>query len=307
MVVGAVVVYLAWPEPGGGRWTRVTLRVEGDLHVPVTRVPLDEYGSPRWDEKEDVGTTPLENAELDVGEAWLIVGDDDRWVTRWIEGELDRHHEMVVRLVPDEEATEGMVSVPAGEEEFRDLGRRVKWDAFHIDRYEVSRAEFRAFVRESGHAIQSPRFRDDPTGPDLPAAVNWFDALAYAEWHGKRLPLAEEWYAAYFEGGAPTEGNRWKTAAGVNHPLPVRETENDRTGLGVYGMFGNASEWTLTWSLGWRLADGTRAPRTCRLSTGRSFSSPFWDRYGDERQNRPLEPVARLGDLGFRCVRSANR
>ncbi|MDA0766551.1 MAG: SUMF1/EgtB/PvdO family nonheme iron enzyme [Verrucomicrobia bacterium] len=62
--------------------------------------------------------------------------------------------------------------------------------------------------------------------------IDWWDAYAYANWRGGRLPSQAEWFAAA-EGGSP-EGSGWG---------PVDLSEVDRTASGVQGLAGNVTEW----------------------------------------------------------------
>lgn len=126
------------------------------------------------------------------------------------------------------------VLIPAGEFIFRD-GQKRSLPAFDIDRYEVTLAEYSAFLTALPHG--------DPTRydhPDQPAAktgheprdwsgvlaaaraagqwkghpitlnapvfnIDWWDAAAYAKWKGRRLPTDEEWEKA----ARGTDGRLW--------------------------------------------------------------------------------------------------
>ena len=62
-------------------------------------------------------------------------------------------------------------------------------DAFYMDKYEVTNAQYRKFMQATGH--REPDYWDDSrfNQPNQPVVgVNWNDAVAYARWAGKRLP-----------------------------------------------------------------------------------------------------------------------
>ena len=60
-------------------------------------------------------------------------------------------------------------------------------DAFYIDKYEVTVAQYKQFISSTGHPEPIKRW-DDPqyNQPNYPViGVTWYDAMAYAEWAGK--------------------------------------------------------------------------------------------------------------------------
>ena len=117
----------------------------------------------------------------------------------------------------------GMVLIPAGTFEMGSADadadadeqpvHTVHLDAFYMDEYEVTNAQFKAFVN-ANPAWQKDNIEDrfhwgtyllHWNGNDYPAGkadhpvvfVSWYAAMAYAEWAGKRLPTEAEWeYAA---------------------------------------------------------------------------------------------------------------
>ena len=119
---------------------------------------------------------------------------------------------------------EGMVLIPAGEFQMGNNApvaskdeqpvHTVYIDAFFMDKYEVTNAQYQEFVLanpswQKGRIDR--RFHDvygcylqDWNGNDYPigeanhavAWVSWYAAMAYAEWAGKRLPTEAEWERA---------------------------------------------------------------------------------------------------------------
>ena len=94
--------------------------------------------------------------------------------------------------------------------------RSVYLDAFEMDRYEVTNAQYRRFLQETG--LKAPPYWSGSTYPsgqaDYPVVgVRWDDANAYCNWVGKRLPTEAEWEKACrgTEGHIYPWGNEWKT------------------------------------------------------------------------------------------------
>ena len=149
-------------------------------------------------------------------------------------------------------------------------------DAFYMDKYEVTNAQYAEFLNAKGkHAEEGKHPEDDITwyhiGEDRSQIefvsgkyrarkvyanhpvtyVSWYGAMAYAEWAEKRLPTEAEWEKAARGGLAGLEypwGNTLvSTKANYNKHI------NDTTAVGKYtanryGLFdmaGNVSEWCL--------------------------------------------------------------
>ncbi len=182
-----------------------------------------------------------------------------------------------------EKSPEGMILIPAGpfvmgssEKDGRvglDVGvdevpvHRVKLPAFRIDRYEVTVAEYQAFLRATGRKPPGdPKFPDiypwkETGGPPPEIArhpviyVDWSDADAYCRWAGKRLPTEPEWEKA----ARGTDGRWWPWGNAIDPKRAnVQQTEfggtaevgrfeGDRSPYGVQDMAGNVAEWTASW------------------------------------------------------------
>ncbi|RMF89553.1 MAG: formylglycine-generating enzyme family protein, partial [Nitrospinota bacterium] len=89
---------------------------------------------------------------------------------------------------------------------------RVYLDAFYIDKYEVTNRLYQRFVEATGHRKPEYWGDSDLNGPEQPVVgVSWYDAKAYCEWAGKRLPTEAEWEKAArgTDGRTYPWGNEW--------------------------------------------------------------------------------------------------
>ncbi len=194
----------------------------------------------------------------------------------------------------------------------------VELDGFWIDRFEVTNAEYMAFVEATGH--RPPMFADDPafSRPDQPVTgVSWDDAEAYCRWRGKRLPTELEWEKA----ARGTDGRLYPWGDGFGSDLAYLEGElpaavgshpADVSPYGVYDMAGNVSEWVADMFVaGFACETGfCPVPEKIREEDFRAFLR------GGHFQGLPhmAKVYERLFDypdtvaefFGFRCVRPAN-
>jgi formylglycine-generating enzyme required for sulfatase activity len=156
-------------------------------------------------------------------------------------------------------ATAGMVLVPGGEfvmgvegEGDNSPEHRVYIDSFYLDACEVTNARYFEFCTATGRRLPEfwgmDVFHCGPAYPDHPViGVSWRDALAYAEWAGKRLPTEAEWeYAA--RGGLtgrnfPTGDDLDSTMANFSSKGTVPVGSFPPNGFGLHDMAGNVVEW----------------------------------------------------------------
>ncbi len=174
-----------------------------------------------------------------------------------------------------------MVVVPAGEFPMgvppgdRDGGRdeyprhEVVLDTFYMDQFEVTNGRYLEFVKATGHRI--PQNPANPTRNlwqgdtiteslvDRPVVnVDWYDAAAYCEWAGKRLPTEAEWEKTA-KGTTDRRfpwGNVEPTAKHLNYNqrwigektlMPVGSYEAGKSPFGAYDITGNVWEWVKDW------------------------------------------------------------
>jgi formylglycine-generating enzyme required for sulfatase activity len=141
---------------------------------------------------------------------------------------------------------------------------------FYISRYEVTVAQFNAFVEDTGFRVTDQAALQAP--PDHPVgAVSWTDALAYSRWLERTLkdwpqtppvlsrllrdggtvtlPSEAEWEKAargtdgriYPWGSQP---RRDRANFGGRSPTPVGSFECPECPFGLHDMAGNVWEWT---------------------------------------------------------------
>jgi len=143
--------------------------------------------------------------------------------------------------------------------------REVYIDAFYIDKYPVTNAEYKKFIDETGYKApylgyswsQKYDWQNGmyPEGKgDCPVVlVSWDDAVAYCKWAGKRLPTEAEWEKAArgTDGRVWPWGNEWdpeKLACwGVGDIQPVGKYKGGKSPYGCFDMAGNVWEWTADW------------------------------------------------------------
>ncbi|MCY2965419.1 MAG: formylglycine-generating enzyme family protein [Planctomycetota bacterium] len=130
---------------------------------------------------------------------------------------------------------------------------RIRQD-FWLAKYPVTNAQYKRFLIAQRGRARKPPYWDDRrfNQPEQPVvAVTWFEAYAFSEWVGGRLPTEAEWeYACragsttkYCFGDDPAELGEYawfdKNCGGQTQPVGTKKPN----AWGLHDMHGNVWEW----------------------------------------------------------------
>jgi len=199
----------------------------------------------------------------------------------------------------------------------------VTLDAFWMDEHEVTNAMFALCVRTG--TCDPPRdleyYRDTAYADHPVVHISWFQAKAYCEWAGGRLPTEAEWEKAA-RGGLKGKRYPWGDEApvctpgasnGVQYsscsPRSTIDVKNFQpNGYGLYDMAGNVWEWVADWyDSSYYSNSPSSNPMGPSNGQYRVLRGGSWGRYDDGIRSAfriGLYPVDTLNYVGFRCLRS---
>ena len=131
---------------------------------------------------------------------------------------------------------------------------RIDVDAYNISKYPVTQKQYAEFIEATGYprpSIFSPDFT--PTYPVF--YVSWYDAVAFCEWSGSRLPSEAEWEKAargndgrlYPWGNTKPDETLCDFANSTKGNTPVDKYPSGASPYGVMDMIGNIWEWCNDW------------------------------------------------------------
>lgn len=198
-----------------------------------------QYGLTQFSlQRADVLINPKDNSEMIV-----IPGGD------FLMGSSDAHVQEALQLARERHAG-------AIEAWFLDEApmHTVHLEAYAIDKYPVTNAQFEAFVKATKYEAQGDWRSAYTEGKENHPVVlvTWYDACAYAKWAGKRLPTEAEWEKAArgTDGRKYPWGNKWDPIrlncheSGYRTTTPVGQFPEGASPYGVMDMLGNVWEWT---------------------------------------------------------------
>ncbi|HIE28389.1 TPA: PEGA domain-containing protein [Candidatus Poribacteria bacterium] len=268
---------------------KVTVQPEGKEVVSVVlkeipkgtlEISSEPSGAKVWIDGKDVGVTPYSG---------LIIASEEHNVILSAKGYKFKSQKVTVKQgekrvvsVVLEEVKAGemgaptiigqdgaeMILIPAGEfimgspegegDDDEHPQHTVFLDAFYIDKYEVTNAQYKQFMDATGH--KAPEYWNDEryNQPNQPVVgVSWYDAVAYCKWAGKRLPTEAEWEKAArgTDGREYPWGNEWDSLKcnseiggdGYEYTAPVGSFPDGASPYGVMDMAGNVWEWVADW------------------------------------------------------------
>ena len=194
----------------------------------------------------------------------------------------------------------------------------VELPAYELSLTPVTNAQYASFVRDGG-AVPPPHWDGASPSPGLEAHpvtfVDWFDAVAFCEWEGGRLPTEAEWEKGargldgrLYPWGAEEDASRAVIGLGMKRgtTAPVGSLGRGASPFRLLDMTGNVWEWVSSAHRAYPYDpdDGREeaAAAVERVLRGGSYASPGLE-LGRCAMRSHSRPERRQSHIGFRVAR----
>ncbi len=194
-----------------------------------------------------------------------------------------------------------MVTIPAGKFIYQNETHRddqIDMMEYAIMKFPVTNALYREY--DPNHKPGFPKYSSRDDQPVI--GVNYYEAVIFSLWCGKRLPVEKEWEKA--ARGTDGRDYPWGEAMGyqngfantcdfmIGQTTPVLEFEQGISPYGCFDMAGNVWEWCIQ-------------PHASRHTTQRVVRGGSWLNYLVHSKcifRNTFDPEERSLNVGFRCV-----
>jgi iron(II)-dependent oxidoreductase len=172
-------------------------------------------------------------------------------------------------------------------------------DDFYMDSHEITNAQYKAYLEQSGHGVMRCSGEDD-----MPVAcVNWLEAYEYCQYYNLDLPT-ETQYEKAVQGASNETVAYWNRKPRLPGKLSL-----DISRYGIKDLAGNFSEWMKDWYdpeayRKYQFITPTAYPmeKEEKVVRGASFATHRLDQRIQKRRAR--NPLSYAMDVGFRCVKN---
>ena len=189
--------------------------------------------------------------------------------------------------------------------------RTVYLDAFWIDKYEVSKKQYKKCVDAKACDLPGENFK---TYDNYPVTnVNWDNAKAYCEWAGGSLPTEAQWEKAargedrrkYPWGNQEPDSSYANYYENIGNTTEVERYEKGASPYGALNMAGNVWEWVNDLYSDFYDESETINPQGPNYSNYRGLRGGSLDNPSKNirttNRNKGF-PYVRFMTVGFRCV-----